>query len=93
VNGVAVLADVFECILEFDLLVIIAMRCIGDGRNDLSFSAYSLPEFPVIELATIGLPGGVINILYIDKNGNSFHGEACNSYALALRCSLSWLRK
>jgi hypothetical protein len=66
----------FEGVLEFDLFVVAALCCIRGSRNDLAPGADALPESAVIELATIGLAGGVINILDIDKNGNSFHNGA-----------------
>jgi len=67
---------VFESILEFELVLVTAMNGIRGGRNNLAFRTYSLPKLPVIKLATIGLASGVINVLYIDKNGNFFHKKA-----------------
>ena len=69
-------ADVFEGILEFELLVIISMDGIGGCRNDLPFSADSLPEFSIIKLATIGVTGGVVNVLHIGKNCDFLHNSA-----------------
>ena len=66
-------ADVFEGILELELLVIISLDGIGGGRNDLPFSTDSLPEFPVIKLAAIGITGGVVNVLHIGKNCDFIH--------------------
>ena len=52
---------------------VVTMGGISRCRNDFPFSTYSLPEFPVIKLAAIGVTGGVVNILHIDKNGDIFH--------------------
>jgi hypothetical protein len=68
---------VLEGILEFQLLVVAAMRCIGSCGNDLACSAQLLPEFAVVELAAIGLAGGVVDVLHIGKNSNPVHDRVC----------------
>ena len=60
----------FQCALKFELAFITAMGGIGLGDDDLSLFAQLLPESPIIELATIGFAGGVVDVLHIDKDGN-----------------------
>ena len=59
----------FKCALKFELAFITAMGGIGLGDDDLSLFAQLLPESPIIELATIGFTGGVVDVLDIDKDG------------------------
>ena len=70
-------ADLLERILEFQLFVEAAMNGIGGCGNNLAFGADALPEFPVVELATIGLAGRVVDVLHIDKNSDGFHSGSC----------------
>ena len=60
----------FKCALKFELAFITAMGGIGLGDDDITLFAQLLPESPIIELATIGFTGSVVDVLYIDKDSN-----------------------
>lgn len=67
---------ILERILKFDLFVILAFDRIGIRIDNLALGADLLPQRPIIELAGISLTRGVIDILHVGKNGDSFHVPA-----------------
>lgn len=46
---------------------------IGKGRDYVSIGSGLCPERVVVEMALVTLFSGVVNVLYIDKNGYFFH--------------------
>ena len=56
--------------------VVITVYGIGRRGNDVSFGAYPLPQRAIVELAAIGLTGGVVDILDIRKKGDAFRHAA-----------------
>jgi len=81
-------ADLLERILEFALIVVVTLNGIRGGRHTLTLRTEVLPKFSVIKLATIGLARGVINVLYIDKNGNFFRFYHNGGLLEATRCKV-----
>jgi len=59
----------FQCALKFKLAFITSMGGIGFGNDNFTLLAQLLPKGTVIELATIGFTGGVVDVLDIDKDG------------------------
>jgi len=66
-------ANLFEDFLEVKLFLITTMDSISKRTNNFTLTADTLPEFTVIKLPGIGLPGGVIDVLHIDKYSDFFH--------------------
>lgn len=67
-------ADLLEGVLKFVLFVVVSFDGVRGRADDISLRTDAFPEFPVVKLTAIGLSGGVINVLYVDKNRNFFHG-------------------
>ena len=63
-----------QSILKLKLAIITSMNGIGDSTDNISLRTQVLPEFTIVKLALIGLTAGVINVLHIDKEGDSFQG-------------------
>jgi len=61
--------------VESGLLVVIALGGVGSGRGDFTLGADLLPQFSIIKLSTIGIAGGVVNILDVDKIAILFMGD------------------
>ncbi len=62
-----------KCVLEFLLLVVVTVNCVGCCRDNLAVGADAPQEFLVIELATVCLPAGVVDVLHVGKNGDFLH--------------------
>ena len=60
----------FEGVLKLQLAIVSAMDGVGCGGDDLIFAADLLPQLTVVKLATEGLAGGVVDVLYIGKYGD-----------------------
>ena len=66
-------ANAAQDILELLLFLVAPVDGIGVSIHDHAVTCHLFPELVVIEVAGIGMPGRVIDVLYIDKNADFLH--------------------
>ena len=66
-------ANMPQRVLKFPLTLIATIGGVGVGNRDFAPLRHNFPQRAVVELPTVGVPSGVVDILHVDEQADLFH--------------------